>query len=137
MAVTPQFKSFALKQLEYVTPDRVWARRLFGQLNVYVGELHIAMLDHDRVFLKADEQTRMDFEAAGMQAWQPLGADGAASFFEVPVDVLSNQDALRPWAAKAVAVAQRSDPPVLERVEPSWKIKRLKKRKKRKKTKKR
>jgi DNA transformation protein len=115
----------------------VWARRLFGALNVYVGERHIGLLDRDRLFLKADEETRLEFEAAGMNPLQPLGEDPARPFYEVPADMLGHADALRLWAGKAVAAAERRDPPVLERVEPTWKIKRIKKRKKKKKVKKR
>lgn len=134
MTVTPAFESYVLRQLKRVTPDGVRTRRLFGAINVYVGHRRVALLDHDKLFLKADDETRLEFEAAGMVPFRPFGDGHTMSYYEVPKDILAHPDALRPWATRALAAAERKEPP-REEIEPAWKIKRLKRRKKRSKKK--
>ena len=53
-------------------------------------------------------RTPPDFEAAGMEPFRPYGDGRAMQYYEVPIAVLEDVDALRNWAAKAVEVAQRA-----------------------------
>lgn len=84
------------------------ARRMFGGVGLYCDEVFFAVLDDDRVFFKTDEQTRPQYEAAGMGQWaieSPSG--GAMPYHEVPAEVLDDPRRLGEWIDAAVEVARR------------------------------
>jgi DNA transformation protein len=106
--VTDGFRDFVIEQLEQVARD-IRARRMFGAVGIYCGDLFFAVIADDRVYFKVDDQTRPKFDAEGMQPFRPYGEDYAAiSYYEVPVGVLESPDDLRVWARTAVGAAQRA-----------------------------
>jgi DNA transformation protein len=105
--VTDSFQTLVLDQLSRVVP-RVRARRMFGGVGLYQGELFFALIADDAVYFKADASTRPEFEARGMGPFRPFGDDrGTMQYYQVPEDLLENPEALRPWAEKAIAIARR------------------------------
>jgi len=109
--VTPGFRLFALEQLARVVPGgeaALRARAMFGGVGVYAGDRFFALLDDDVLYLKVDDATRPEFEAAGMRPFMP-GGDPAQTmqYYDVPAEVLEDADALRPWAALALDAAAR------------------------------
>lgn len=112
MPVTPSFRSYALDQLSRVAPNGVRDRRMFGGVGVYAGEYFVAILDDDALYLKADDVSRGEFEAAGMPPFMPFGEGGEVmSYYRIPADVLDDVDALRPWVDLALEAAQRKRRP--------------------------
>jgi DNA transformation protein and related proteins len=105
MPVTADFREYVLEQLGRVVAIN-W-KRMFGGVGLYADETFFALIDDDIVYFKVGDQNRADFEAAGARAFQPYG-DGtySMSYYELPVDVLENIDALRVWTEKSVAVAR-------------------------------
>lgn len=106
MAVSPSFQAFVEDQLGQVTPVRT--RRMFGGLGVYSGELFFALADDDVLYFKVDDENRPDFEAAGMEAFRPYGDDRTMQYYQVPGDVLEDDDLLAAWVEKAMDVARRA-----------------------------
>jgi DNA transformation protein len=107
VAVSEEFRLFVLDQLGMVT--RVHGRRMFGGLGIYAGELFFALAAADVLYLKADEKTIPEFEAAGMKPFRPFGPDEPAmGYWELPPDVLEDVDALARWVDAALAVAARA-----------------------------
>jgi len=108
MPVSPGYQTFVLDQLRRVVPS-VRARRMFGAVGLYAGELFFALIDDDVLYLKVDDQTRPEFEARGLKAFQPFG-EGTASmnYREAPEDALEDPESLRPWAERALDVARRA-----------------------------
>ena len=108
MAVSDGYLDFALDQLRRVRPD-VRAKRMFGGVGLYTGELFFALIDDDVLYLKVDDETRPEFERRGLRAFQPYG-EGTASmqYYPLPEDLLEDPEALRPWTDAAVAVARRA-----------------------------
>ena len=108
MAVSPGYQTLVLDQLRRVVPS-VRARRMFGAVGLYAGELFFALIDDDVLYLKVDDQTRPEFEARGLKAFQPFG-EGTASmnYREAPEDALEDPESLRPWAERALDVARRA-----------------------------
>ena len=111
MSVSPSFREFALEQLGRVVPGgpaSLRARSMFGGVGLYAGERFFALLDDDVLYLKVDDATRADFEAAGMRPFMP-GGDPAQTmqYYDVPADVLEDADALRPWTDRALEAAAR------------------------------
>ena len=105
MAVSAEFRDYVLGQLRAVTP--VTAKAMFGGVGVYSRDTFFAILDDDALYFKVDATTRAAFEQRGSKPFDPMGR-GEMRYFEVPADVLENEDELRAWTRDAIAVAQRA-----------------------------
>src|ERR1700726_3839712 len=104
MPVTERFVEFVLEQLDPVGP--ITPKRMFGGVGLYAGELFFALLAGDVLYLKADESTRREFEAAGARPFQPYPDRGSGTMhYSVPAAILEDSDELIAWAKKSVAVA--------------------------------
>ncbi len=107
MSVSPSFRRFALEQLARATTN-VRARNMFGGVGIYGGDLFFALIDEDTLYLKVDDTNRPDFEARGSSPFRPTGPEGEVmQYYAVPVDLLEDPEALRPWVDQALAVARR------------------------------
>ncbi|HEV7914232.1 MAG TPA: TfoX/Sxy family protein [Albitalea sp.] len=86
------------------------SRRMFGGHGLYVDDLFIAIIVSDRIFLKADAQTRAAFEAAGGERFVYDGADMPVTvgYWSVPADALESPAQMQPWARLAIAAALRA-----------------------------
>ena len=107
MAVSETFRSLVLDQLARVAPA-VTGKRMFGGLGIYSREMFFALADQDRLYLKADDQTRGEFKAQGWEPFRPFGDDRMTmQYYEVPLEVIENVERLRPWAERALDAAAR------------------------------
>jgi DNA transformation protein len=87
------------------------ARRMFGGHGLYVDDLFIALIAFDRLYLKADGQTRARFEAAGCQPFSYArkgGETAVLGYWTAPEDAMDSPDAMAPWARMAMAAALRA-----------------------------
>jgi DNA transformation protein len=82
----------------------VTARPLFGGHGLYWRESIFAILYRDRLYLKVDEDSKGDYQARGMGPFRPNERQTLKSYFEVPPDVLDDQEALLSWAREAIRV---------------------------------
>jgi DNA transformation protein and related proteins len=106
MAVTKEYRAYALEKLGQVTP--VTDRSMFGGVGLYSGSLFFALLDNDKLYLKVDDSNRADFEARGLGPFMPFGdASHVMNYYPLPDGVLEDPDELSVWVDKAVAVAER------------------------------
>lgn len=105
MAVSPEYRAFAMEQLGRCAS--VTARSMFGGVGIYADGLFFAVMDDDRLYLKADDTNRPDFQAAGMGPFAPMGPDKPMQYYELPADLLEDHERLCPWVHKAVDVARR------------------------------
>ena len=105
MPVTVDFREFVLEQLGRVVAID-W-KRMFGGIGLYADGTFFALVDDDIVYFKVGDGNRADFEAAGARAFSPY-KDGRSSmsYFELPVGVLEDIDALRRWTERSVEVAR-------------------------------
>jgi len=113
MAVSDSFLGFVLEQLEEL--GNVSARRMFGGVGLYSGDLFFAVLDNDTLFFKVDETNVTAFVDAGMGPFRPYPdkPEASMSYYQVPVSVLEDRDEIVAWAGRAVEVsrsARRSRP---------------------------
>ena len=105
MPVSDRFTAFVVDQLEACGP--ITARRMFGGVGIYSGDLFFAILDNDILYLKVDDSNRADFARVGSGPFRPYGDDSEVmQYYNVPADVLENADDLARWAVKAIAVAR-------------------------------
>jgi DNA transformation protein and related proteins len=108
MAINAEFAAHCVELLSPLGPAR--SRRMFGGHGFYVDDLFIALAIADRLYLKADAQTRPRFEAAGCQ---PFVYDGAGkqvnvSYWTAPDDAMESPMLMLPWARLAMEAALRA-----------------------------
>ncbi len=106
MAVSSEYREFALEQLGRVT--RVTWRRMFGAVGIYGDGLFFAIISDDTLYFKTDDETRTDFEAAGMEPFRPYGDERTMAYHAVPGEVLEDMERLGEWVERALAVARRA-----------------------------
>ena len=107
LAVSPAFRRFVLDQLEDL--GGVLPRSMFGGIGLYRDGLFFGIVAGDVLYLKVDERTRRDYEAAGMAPFKPYAhRPGSMQYYAVPVGVLESASELAEWARKAVGVARRA-----------------------------
>lgn len=107
MSVSDDYRDFVLEQLRPVA-SVTW-KRMFGALGLYADGVIFAIVDDDTLYYKVGEASRARYVAAGSKGFEPYG-DGRASmnYFELPPDVLEDEEVLREWTAEAVQVAREA-----------------------------
>lgn len=85
------------------------ARPMFGGHGLYLDGLMFGLIWADIAYFKVDDETRGDYERAGMGPFRPYeDRDIAFSYFELPPAVLGDADALRDFATQAHGAARRA-----------------------------
>ena len=112
MPVSDAFRDYVLEQLAEL--GAVNARRMFGGVGLYCGDLFFGVINDNMLYLRVDEATRPLFEAAGMPALRPVRArpQVVAAYYQAPDHVLEDAETLVEWARRAVAVAAGRSRPV-------------------------
>jgi len=108
MAVQPQFLAYILEQLAGVKDLR--SRRMFGGVGLYSGELFFGLIDDDTVFFKTDSTNSADYIARNMPRFMPFPErpEAVMAYYQVPADLIEDNEELLAWARKSVAVALAS-----------------------------
>ena len=87
----------------------VSARAMFGGHGLYHDGLIFGIVIDDAVYLKVDEHSRPDFEAAGCAPfiYEMKGKPLPMSYWSVPAEAMDSPQAMLPWARRAYAAALR------------------------------
>ena len=106
------YEELAAHSVELLQPlGSVRSRRMFGGHGLYVDDLFVALIAYDRLFLKADAETRAAFEAAGCEPFVYEGGGNkqvSVSYFTAPPDAMESPALMQPWARLALAAALRA-----------------------------
>jgi DNA transformation protein len=97
--------------LELLAPlGAVRARRMFGGHGLYCDELFFALIASDRLYLKADAQSRPTFEHAGCEPfiYQATGRSTSIGYWTVPAEAMDSAAQMQTWARLALAAALRA-----------------------------
>lgn len=87
---------------------------MFGGWGISIDGLTLAIIadlgSGDKLWLKADEQARGRFEAAGCERFIYHGKTKTSSmgYYTAPEEAMDSQEAMRPWAALALECALRA-----------------------------
>lgn len=89
---------------------RIAVRRMFGGHGLYCDGIFFAIVIEERLYLKADAQSRLRFEQAGCA---PFVYDGHGrriemSYWNAPDEAMDSADDMRPWALLALDAARRA-----------------------------
>jgi DNA transformation protein and related proteins len=114
MAISKDFAEYCCELLSGVgTP---LPKRMFGGWGISVDGVTIAVIadlgklggSNQKLYLKVDDVTRAQFEAAGGKRFEMLSKDGkpmGMNYFTTPDETMESPDAMLPWARLALRVA--------------------------------
>ena len=84
--------------------------RLFGGIGLKEGSVQFAMLMSDSLFFVVDDSSRAKYEAAGMECfWYTTkkGKVNVRKYFEVPAEIIEEQEKMIEWARESILIANR------------------------------
>jgi DNA transformation protein and related proteins len=109
MARRDTFLDFLTDQLHHI--EDVIAKRMFGGVGLYSGDLFFAIVYNEVVYFKVDDLNRTDYVRAGTKPFKPYeDRPTTMQYYEVPAAVLEDADELCKWARGAIAAAARKPP---------------------------
>jgi len=94
------FKEFVLDQLRQFGP--VDCRAMFGGYGLYCEGIFFGIIAKGRLYFKTNESTASDYLERDMQPFQPNPRQTLKNYFEVPVEILEDEEQLAVWARKAI-----------------------------------
>ena len=94
------FKDFVLDQLSDLRG--VTARTMFGGYGLYHNATFFGIVHQDRLYFKVTAATAPRYKEQGMKPFRPNAKQTLRSFYEVPIDILEDAEALTQWATEAV-----------------------------------
>ncbi len=102
------FAAYCLELLSALGSART--RRMFGGHGLYVDDVFIAIAIGGQLYLKADAQTRPQFEAAGCTpfVYGKAAQAVALSYWSAPEEATESPALMLPWARLAQAAALRA-----------------------------
>ena len=104
LRVSGNVRDFVIDQLADLGGVR--ARAMFGGVGLYAGDVFFGILAADMLYLKVNDATRPEYEAAGSTRFKPYDRGPMSiSYYSVPVAVLESAPTLVEWARRAVAAA--------------------------------
>jgi len=107
MSVDESYLVYVQDQLSSLGPTTV--RKMFGGAGLYLKGTIFAIIADDALYFKVDDANRPDYEAAGQGPFNPYGGKSTmSSYYEVPIEVLEDDEKIREWADKAVEAAIRA-----------------------------
>ena len=94
------FKDFVLDQLADL--PHVTARAMFGGHGLYSRSTFFGIIYKGRLYFKVTTSTLSRYTDHGMKPFRPNAKQTLKSFYEVPIDILEDTEALTQWATAAV-----------------------------------
>ena len=118
MARPTEFIHYLLEQLAPL--GTVTARPLFGGHGLYLESRIFAIVVADTLYLKVDDVSRPEFDAAGLHRFRydTTQGENSLSYYEPPPAALDDRELLCQWAQKALAAATRARAPKKKRPSP-------------------
>jgi DNA transformation protein len=93
------FRDFVLDQLR--SQEGVSCRAMFGGYGLYLGADFFGILYDGRLYFKTDESTRTKYRDRGMGPFAPGGDQILKSYYEVPEEIVEDDEELASWAREA------------------------------------
>lgn len=86
-------------------------KNMFGGFGVYSGSQIFAMVIKDRLYFRVGQSNQAEYESSGMAPFTYAGKDGKlvrVSYWEVPEEVLEDDEDLVFWFRKSLAEANKA-----------------------------
>ncbi len=96
------FVEYVVDQLRGLGP--VQARAMFGGHGLYHEGVFFGIVAAGRLYFKTDEATREEYRSRGTGPFRPNDKQTLKSYYEVPADILEDDEALALWAEQACGI---------------------------------
>ena len=111
MAMTQEqqdFTDWIVDLLQGMGP--VQSRRMFGGSGIFLEGLMFGLVAGNVLYLKADEENRLDFEQLGLGpfTYSKQGKEASLSYFQAPEEALESPSLMVEWGNKGFAAALRA-----------------------------
>ncbi len=93
------FKDFVMDQLSDLRA--VACRAMFGGYGLYRGEVFFGIIHKGRLYFKTSSITAPAYLTRGMKPFRPNTRQTLKTYYEVPVDIIEDQEQLTAWAEQA------------------------------------
>jgi DNA transformation protein and related proteins len=109
-APRPPFVTHVMELLVPMGP--VSARSMFGGWSLSLDGLTFALIAHDELYFKVDDQNRSAYAALDLPGFAPYAdkPDRVMSYHTPPAEALEDSDSLMLWARDALDAARRAPP---------------------------
>jgi len=106
----PKSNDFVETVCERLAPlGQVRARTMFGGWGIYLDGRFCAIVHRGALYFKADDTSRPEFEAKGLQPFKPFpDQEMVMPYYDAPPEVFEEQAEMLAWGRKALAAALRS-----------------------------
>jgi len=103
-----EFVRHVLEAMRLLGP--VEAKAMFGGWGLYHRGAFFALIADDALYLKTDDESRPDFEAAGLApfVYSMKTGDITLSYFHAPDEALESPEVMAEWARRGYAAALRA-----------------------------
>lgn len=108
MAADQEYIEYLLDLLEPI--GRVESGRFFGGTGLTCDSVQFGMVMGTTLYFVVDDSTRPDYEAAGMSPFSYSTKKREVlvkRYYEVPVEILEDREALIDWAAESIEIARK------------------------------
>lgn len=93
------FKELVLDQLADLRG--VTSRAMFGGYGLYQGTVFFGAIYKGQLYFKTDDTSRAKYTSRGMKPFRPNPRQTLKNYYEVPPDILEDQESLASWASEA------------------------------------
>ena len=103
-----EFAQWCVELLQTLGPCA--ARRMFGGHGLFHEGLMVGLIAVERLYLKADAESRPRWEAAGCEpfTYEGGGRRVQMSYWSAPPEAMDGPEQMAPWARLALAAALRA-----------------------------
>lgn len=108
MPVSPDYLAWLCELLAPLGEIR--SKRMFGGAGLYCDGLFFAIVVDDVLYLKADHESRAQFEREGLEpfSYEAKGKRMVMNYFRAPDEALESPELMRPWGRLALGAALRA-----------------------------
>jgi len=94
-----EFKEYVLDQLRLLSG--VECKSMFGGFGLYCHGTFFGIIADGSVYFKTDASTVKAYKEKDMQPFQPSAKQTLKNYYEVPAEILEDEDQLTDWAKDA------------------------------------
>ena len=91
--------------------ENIRSRKMFSGYGIYKDKIFFALVLNDVLYFKTSESDRPTYQSYGSEPFSYTKKNGqqvAMSYWQVPVDIIENQNKLIDWARRAMHAATQS-----------------------------
>jgi DNA transformation protein and related proteins len=106
----PTKKEYLEFVLEWLSPlGEITSRSMMGGYVLYCGGAVFSLIAENTLYLKADDETRLRFQALGLKPFQPFADQpGTMGYYPPPAEFFEDLEVMANWGAAAVETGRRA-----------------------------